>query len=42
MAKETYIVWHPHPVNFSVLYEKIKPFCESTTNVQNEAVCVLA
>ncbi len=41
MAKETYIVWHPHPVNFSVLYEKIKPFCESTTNVQNEAVCVL-
>lgn len=42
MAKETYTVWHPHPVNFSVLYEKIKPFCESTTNVQNEAACVLA
>jgi len=42
MAKETYTVWHPHPVNFSVLYEKIKPFCESTANVQNEAVCVLA
>jgi hypothetical protein len=39
-AKETYTVWHPHRVDFSVLYEKIKPFCESTINAQNEAVCV--
>jgi hypothetical protein len=42
MAKETYTVWHPHPVTFSALYEAIKPFCESTTNVQNEALRALA
>jgi hypothetical protein len=41
-TKEAYTVWHPHPVAFSALYEAIKPFCESTKNVQNEAVCALA
>lgn len=41
-TKEAYTVFHPHPVTFSALYEAIKPFCESTKNVQNEAFCALA
>lgn len=28
-GKETYTVWHPHPLGFSELYEKIRPFCEA-------------
>lgn len=41
-TKEAYTVFHPHPVTFSALYEALKPFCESTKNIQNEAFCTLA
>src|SRR5260370_20133921 len=41
MAKETYTVRHPYPLAFSALYEAMKPFCESTKNEQNVAVCAL-
>lgn len=38
-GKETYLVRHPHPIGFASLYEAVKPFCETTKNIQNEAVC---
>jgi hypothetical protein len=26
-GKEAYVVWHPYPVSFQELYEKVRPFC---------------
>lgn len=41
-GKETYTVRHPHPIAFSSLYEALKSFCETTKNVQNDAVCAVS
>lgn len=40
-GKETYTVRHPHPIVFASLYETVKPFCETTKSIQNEAVCAV-
>jgi hypothetical protein len=40
-GKETYTLRHPHPIPFSSLYEAVKSFCETTTNIQTEVVCAV-
>jgi serine kinase of HPr protein (carbohydrate metabolism regulator) len=39
--KDTYTIWHPYPLPFSVIYETIRPFCEATEKAQTESLCSL-
>jgi hypothetical protein len=38
--KETYTIWHPYPLAFSDLYEKLRPLFEAYADVSGEAVQV--
>jgi hypothetical protein len=41
-GKETYTIWHPYPLVFSDLYEKLRPLFEAYGNVSSGAVQILA
>lgn len=39
-GKEAYAVWHPYPVSFEALYEKMKPYCEASVRAESPLVPV--